>query len=92
MNKVRSTDNRGSARMLRAIQYSELLQEIERDVDQALDLQEVLDLILRRAVELVGASDGSIMRLEDDGRLHFRARIGELFPSEQRGAHVYSWI
>ncbi len=67
----------------RALGYSELLQHIQKDVDAAVDLQEVLDRILQRAVDLVGARDGSLMLMEEDGRLHFRARVGGLVPVDK---------
>ena len=65
----------------RKLKYSEILKRIRQDIDTAIGLQEVLDRILQRAVDLVRARDGSLMLLEEDGRLHFRARVGGLFPT-----------
>ena len=67
----------------RALGYSDLLQQIQKDVDAAINLQEVLDRILQRAVDLVGARDGSLMLMEEDGKLHFHARVGGLFPEDK---------
>ncbi len=64
----------------RALRYSELLQQVQQDVDAAINLQEVLNKILQRAVNWVRARDGSLMLMEEAGRLHFRARVGGLFP------------
>jgi len=67
----------------RALGYSELLQQVQQDVDAAIDLQDVLGRILRRAVDLVEARDGSLMLMEEDGKLHFRARFGYPFPVDK---------
>jgi GAF domain-containing protein len=67
----------------RALEYSELLQQAQQDVDAAIDLQDVLDRILRRAVGVVEARDGSLMLMEEDGKLHFRARFGHPFPVDK---------
>ena len=72
------------------LKHSEILQQIQQDIDSAVGLQEVLDRILRRAVELVGTRDGSLMLMDEEGKLCFRARVGELFPEdkEKRGFEV----
>jgi GAF domain-containing protein len=49
-------------------------------LDTALGLDEALNTILRQAVDLVGAKDGSLMLVDDTGELGFRARVGGLFP------------
>lgn len=67
----------------RALVYSERLQQIQQDMDTAINLDDVLDRIIRRAVESVGARDGSMMLLQEDGTLHFRARVGGLFPLDK---------
>ena len=64
----------------RKLRYSEVLRQIQEDIDSAIDLQEVLDKILRRAVELVGARDGSLMLMDEKGELRFRARFGRSLP------------
>ena len=67
----------------RKLKYSEILQQIQQDIDTAISLQEVLDRILQRAADLVGARDGSLMLIEEDGKLHFHARVGGLFPEDK---------
>jgi GAF domain-containing protein len=67
----------------RTLGYSGLLQPVQQDIDSAISLQEVLDRIIHRAVHLVGARDGSLMLMEEDGSLHFRARCGGLFPVDK---------
>ena len=67
----------------RKLRYSEILKQIQQDIDSAVGVQEVLDKILQRAVNLVGARDGSLMLIEEDGKLHFRARVGGLFPGDK---------
>ena len=64
----------------RKLRYSEILQKMQEDIDAAIGLQQVLDTILRRAVELVGARDGSLMLIDEEDKLRFRARVGGLFP------------
>jgi len=58
------------------IERFEKLQGIQDDIDTAIDMQAVLDRILRGAVELVDARDGSLMLVEQD-ELHFRSRHGD---------------
>lgn len=78
--------------------YSSLLEQIQQDVDTAIDLQEVLNRILRRAVELVGARDGTLMLTDETGELHFRARFGGSLPADKvertfkPGEGVAGWV
>lgn len=67
-----------------ALRYFSWLRETQQDVDAAMGLQEVLKRILDRAIGLVGAGDGSLMLLEEDGGLHFRARFRGPHPPEKR--------
>ncbi len=67
------------------VNTSEILQQIQQDVDTAVSLEEVLDRILRRAVELVSARDGSLMLLDEKGELSFRARVGGPVPRDKEG-------
>src|SRR5262244_2076516 len=55
-----------------------ILFEIEKEINAALDLGELLDRLLRRAMDIVGAEAGSILlreRATDD--LYFRSAAGE---------------
>ena len=80
------------------LKYSEILQQIQQDIDTAIDVQEVLDRILRRAVELVGARDGSLMLMDEKGELSFRARLGRSLPEGKvertfkPGEGVAGWV
>jgi hypothetical protein len=50
-----------------------IFQQIQQDIDAAFDLQEVLNRLLRWAVKLVGARDGSLMLIDEKDKLCFRA-------------------
>jgi GAF domain-containing protein len=77
---------------------SEILLQIQQDVDTAFSLQEVLDRILRRAVQLVDARDGSLMLLDEKGELSFRARVGGPSPQDKGersfklGEGIAGWV
>jgi GAF domain-containing protein len=81
----------------KALEYSRLLQETQRDVDTAIDLQEVLDRIIQKAVELAGTRNGSLMLMEG-GALHFRARCGDSVPEGKMertfepGEGIAGWV
>jgi GAF domain-containing protein len=62
------------------LRYAKILEQVQQDVDTAIGLEEVLDRILRRAVKLVKARDGSLMLLNEQGELAFQARFGESLP------------
>lgn len=64
------------------IRHFELLDDIRREMDSAVSLQEVLDLILQKAITLVGVSDGSLMLRNEDGDLEFRAHRGKSLPGD----------
>ena len=84
--------------MERKLRYSDVLQQIQQDVDTAVDLQEVLDRILQRAVELVGARDGTLMLLDENNELHFLTRYGASLPEDKAertfklGEGVAGWV
>jgi signal transduction histidine kinase len=75
-----------------------ILFEIESEMNQALDLDELLDRLLRRAMQLVGAEAGSIVlreRATDD--LYFRSAAGTKGETVKRlrvpmGAGVVGWV
>jgi GAF domain-containing protein len=78
--------------------YADVLQQARQDMDDALDLQDVLDKTLRRAVESVGARDGTLMLVNEDGKLCFRARFGRSLPEGKvqrsfgSGEGVAGWV
>lgn len=82
----------------RKLKYSEVLKQIQEDIDTAIDLDEVLNRILRRAVELVGVRDGSLMLMDEKGELRFRARFGRSLPEGEvewtfkPGEGVAGWV
>lgn len=80
------------------LEYFKALEQIQQDVDTAIDLQEVLDKILARAVALVRARDGTLMLADEKGELRFRARFGGTLPSGKvertfkPGEGVAGWV
>jgi signal transduction protein with GAF and PtsI domain len=75
-----------------------ILFELESELNQAMDLDEALDRLLRRAMQLVGAEAGSIVLREarsDD--LYFRSAAGEKGDTVKRlrvpmGLGVVGWV
>lgn len=63
----------------------QMYQALERKVwlDTAPGLQEVLDAVLKQAVALVDAKDGSLMLVNEKGDLYFRARVKGLVPKSK---------
>ncbi|MBN1934171.1 MAG: GAF domain-containing protein, partial [Anaerolineae bacterium] len=59
----------------RQVEYTRVLQEIHQDIDTALDLQDILNRVLERAVKLVNAREGSLMLVQGK-ELLFSARVG----------------
>jgi GAF domain-containing protein len=80
------------------VEYYELLQSVQKDVETAVDLDAVLDKILQRAVHSVGARDGTLMLLDEAGELRFRGRYGRSLPagsierSFKRGEGIAGWV
>ena len=74
--------NSGAKPILKSLSRGEegTFQQIQQDIDTAIDLQEVLNRLLRWAVELVGARDGSLMLIDEKDVLCFRARFGRSLP------------
>jgi signal transduction histidine kinase len=75
-----------------------ILFEIEQDVNAALDLDELLDRLLRRAMEVVSAEAGSILlRERATDELYFRSAAGEARDAIKRirlqmGEGVAGWV
>ena len=78
--------------------YAQILQDVQRDVDTAQTLQEVLDRVVTRAIELVGARDGTLMLVNQAGELSFEARSGNSLPvgkiehTFKSGEGVAGWV
>ncbi len=75
-----------------------ILFEIEEQMNAALDLDELLDRLLKRAMDLVGAEAGSIvLRERGTGDLYFRSAAGEAGEVVKRmrvpmGEGVVGWV
>ena len=75
-----------------------ILYEIEREMNAALDLDELLERCLRRAMDVVGASAGSIaLRESGSGDLRFRTVAGPvaarlLHQTIPMGEGVIGWV
>ncbi|MGI5860703.1 MAG: GAF domain-containing protein [Myxococcales bacterium] len=55
----------------------DVLYDIERKISAASTLESLLDAILAKAVEVIGAEAGSVLVLqEEDGTLHFKSALG----------------
>ncbi len=80
------------------LRYSEVFRDIQEDIDTAIDLQEVLDKVISRAVESVGARDGSLMLIDEKNELRFRARHGRSLATEEKkrtfklGEGIAGWV
>lgn len=80
------------------LRYAGLLDQIQEEIDSAINLQDILDIILRRAVELVSARDGTLMLLDEEEELRFRARFGDSLPAGKPertfkpGEGVAGWV
>jgi signal transduction histidine kinase len=75
-----------------------ILFEIEEEMNAALDLDELLDRLLKRAMDLVGAEAGSIvLRERGTGDLYFRSAAGEAGDVVKRlrvpmGEGIVGWV
>ncbi len=74
-----------------------LLFEVEREMNAALNLDELLDRLLRRAMQLLGAEAGSIVLREKDEDLHFRSVAGRVSEYVKRvrvkvGEGIVGWV
>lgn len=65
----------------REINVFENLHSIQQRLDELTDLREVLQNILLWSIKCVSANDGSLMLIEGDGKLHYLAHYGDLFPN-----------
>jgi GAF domain-containing protein len=80
------------------LKFSKILEETQQDVDAAIHSQDVLDRILRRAVESIGAKGGILMLLDEHGELRVRARHAESLPNDEidrafkPGEGVAGWV
>lgn len=76
----------------------DMLVAIEREVSAAHDLDEALDGLLRRAMELVGAAAGSVVLLDaSSADLHFRSARGVVADEVRRqrlrrGEGIAGWV
>lgn len=73
-----------------------VLYEIERQMNEAHDLDELLERLLHRAMTIVGAGSGSIVLVDEDGSLRFRTAAGPAgrvlhHQSIGAGAGVVGW-
>jgi signal transduction histidine kinase len=75
-----------------------VLFEIEKEMSAAVDLGEVLQRILRRAMAMVGAASGSIaLRDRESDQLRFRTTAGAIAQRVEResiamGAGILGWV
>jgi signal transduction histidine kinase len=75
-----------------------ILFEIESEMNQAMDLDEALDRLLRRAMQLVGTEAGSIvLRERGTSDLYFRSAAGDRGEAVKRlrvpmGTGVVGWV
>ncbi|MBI4786734.1 MAG: GAF domain-containing protein [Chloroflexi bacterium] len=78
--------------------YYEVLEQVQQDIDTAISVDQVLDRILRWAVRLVQARDGTLMLLDENGELRFRARFGRSLPEGKTertfklGEGIAGWV
>lgn len=83
-----------------ALKRLELLHEVRADIDTTVNLDQVLPKILDTGLRVVGVETGSIMLLNQDGELDFKARRkvqgslppGEEFRSFKVGEGVAGWV
>ncbi|UCG12372.1 MAG: GAF domain-containing protein, partial [Deltaproteobacteria bacterium] len=57
-----------------ALRRLKLLQEVRADIDTAVSLDQVLPKVLDKGLNVVGVETGSIMLVNQDGQLEFKAR------------------
>ena len=80
------------------IRELDLLFEIEKEASASLDLDELLDRLLQRAMQLLGAEAGSVLlRERGSGELYFRSVKGRGAEAIRRlplaaGAGVIGWV
>ncbi len=83
----------------RRLKQLELLEEVKQAVDSVFDLQQVLNLILRRGLEMVNAEAGSIMLVDNKTHLlKIQAWFGPGWTEEKKrltfkvGTGIAGWV